>query len=91
MCLSILNILAHRSSKLLYKCACLQMRRNDEWDFLKEILNDYFKDYELFSSVREGEFYVVVNSNLDSAEDIVELVDIWKIYVRNQQNLEIKL
>ena len=58
---------------------------------MKEILNDYFKDYELFSSVREGEFYVVVNSNLDSAEDIVELVDIWKIYVRNQQNLEIKI
>ena len=42
---------------------------------LKEILNDYFKDnYEISSSVKEGEFYAVVNCNLDSAEDIVQLV-----------------
>ena len=42
---------------------------------LKEILNDYFKDnYEISSSVKEGEFYAVVNCNVDSAEDIVQLV-----------------
>ena len=42
---------------------------------LKEILNDYFKDnYKISSSVKEGEFYAVVNCNLDSAEDIVQLV-----------------
>ena len=41
---------------------------------LKEIVNDYFKDnYEISSSVKEGELYAVVNCNLDSAEDIVQL------------------
>ena len=41
----------------------------------KEILNDYFKDYyEISSSVKEGEFYAIVDCNLDFAEDIVQLV-----------------
>ena len=42
---------------------------------LKEILNDYFKhNYEIISSVKEGEFYAVVNCNLDSPGDIVQFV-----------------
>ena len=42
---------------------------------LKEILKDYFKNnYKISSSVKEGEFYAVVNCNLDFAEDIVQLV-----------------
>ena len=44
------------------------------WKTLKEIVNDYFKhNYEISSSVKEGELYAVVNCNLDSAEDIVQL------------------
>ena len=42
---------------------------------LNEILNDYCKENnEISSSVKEGEFYAVVNCNLDSAENIVQLV-----------------
>ena len=42
---------------------------------LNEILNDYCKDNnEISSRVKEGEFYAVVNCNLDSAENIVQLV-----------------
>ena len=89
MCFSFLKILACGSSftnVCVYKCEEVMNEI-----FLKEILNDYFKDYEFSSSVKAGEFYAAVNCNLDSAEDIVELVDMWKVYVRNQQNLEIKI
>ena len=40
---------------------------------LKQVFNDYFKDnYEISSSIKEEEFYAVVNWNCDSAEDIVQ-------------------
>ena len=40
---------------------------------LKQVFNDYFKNnYEISSSIKEEEFYAVVNWNRDSAEDIVQ-------------------
>ena len=38
---------------------------------LNEILNDYFEDnYEISSSVKEGEFYAVVDCNINPNSDI---------------------